>query len=175
MIESRIQIDLPNSLFNFRTSFKVCIEIRADIKRLALTSADQIHEYAKLTGFVQLKTELTKVQRALASAHFDTLTSDGHGFGPFKVNWAFGDETPVVPEYYLVKKADDLREKLRHNALLMTREVKRLLEDVQKAIQQRYTIEKCESIINNAQASLNASFRMCIFRVSKSIALEFSQ
>lgn len=146
--------DLPNSIFNLSAVSKLSAEMRTDIQRQSSTNSEQIQAYAMQTGFMQLKREFSQVQRALAQKDLDDLTAQDHGLGPVRINWTFDGDNRVVPEYYLAKKADDLRETLRSQVLALARELKKHLEEMQDAIQQRYIVERCESIISTAESSL---------------------
>src|SRR5205085_8373411 len=97
--------------------------------------------------------ELGQVQTALSKVNLDTLSTQDHGLSPITIQWTFG-ETEIIPVHYLVRKADGLRNEFRsfvHGAVTDTR---RAFEDLQRLIQQRYVISKCEEIVNDAQASL---------------------
>jgi len=148
-------IELPSSILNFEPIAKFSSDIHTDIQRVASTASETMQGFAVQTGFMQLKTELTTVQRNLAHADLDKLTPHTHGFGPIEVDWVFGDsETSIVPEYYLAKKSEEFREKLRHHALTIAKDIRKSLEGILKSIQERYIISKCESIIGDAQSSL---------------------
>lgn len=144
---------LPTSVFDYEPISKLSVEIQSDITRQSGSVAEQVKQYAMQTGFLELQRELSKAQRALTDADLDNLSTQDHGLSPITIEWAFGD-TDIIPVHYLARKADDFREKMRANVVGLSADIKRAFEDIQRAIQNRYVIGKCEEIIYTAQSSL---------------------
>ena len=145
--------DLPTSVFNVDRISRLASDIRADLAREAIRVSDQIKQHAMQTGFSHLQKELHRVQRSLSQCDLDTLSPQDHGLTPLAIDWSLGD-VDVMPEYYLARKADDLRERLRSQVVGLAKEVKRNLEDISQAIHQRHVIDRCEQIVDAAQSSL---------------------
>ncbi len=145
--------DLPTGISNLEPVSKLTADIRSDITRQSASVSELIQQFAMQTGFLQLQKELGRVQKALLEKDLDEISAHDHGLGPINIHWTFGD-TDVVPEFYLARRADELREKLRSQSLTLARETRKQLEEMLHAIQHRYVIDKCELIISTAQSSL---------------------
>jgi predicted GTPase len=145
--------ELPASVFDFEPASKLFSEIRSDITRQTSSVAEQIQQQVTQSGLEQLKRHLSQVRRAVATADLDSMSPQDHGLSPITIEWTFGD-TEIIQVNYLARKVDDARHKLSTLVLGIATDTRRFLEDIQRTIQHRQVIGKCEEIVSDAQISL---------------------
>jgi predicted GTPase len=144
---------LPSSVFEAEAVAKAQSEVRSDLTWRAKSVAEQLRQHAAESGLAQLKNELSRIQRALAGVDLDSLSPHDHGVLLLPLEWNFGG-TEIIPAHYLAPKANNVREGIRRFLLGSGAELKRALEEIQRAIQHRTVIDKCEEIVTAAQLSL---------------------
>jgi len=151
--------ELSASMFDAQSISKLSIDIRSDIARHTNDAANRVKRHVMQTGFLQLQRELNVIQRRLHEADLDKLAPQDHGVTPIDVAWTLGD-TDIVPVNYLMRKADELRDKIRSHVLAIAADTRRPFEEIDRAIRQRLVIEKCEQIVISAQSSLEQDLEL---------------
>lgn len=145
--------DLPNSMLDAAAISKFVSSIRSDNTRQIGWVIDQVSQHVMQTYFLQVKRELSRVENTIARANLDSLSPHDHGLAPMTINWTFGN-TELIPVERLARNVDELRKELRSYVLGAFTDCRRGFEDIQRALQQRFVIDKCEQIIDTAQSSL---------------------
>jgi predicted GTPase len=145
--------DFPDPVTIAEPISKLISEMQLDITRHAGWVAGEVRRHIMQTGFVQFKRDLSQVEESITEIDLDDLSPHDHGLTPITIKWTFGD-IELVPINKLSRNVDGLQDKLRTYVLSVVNETRRAYEDILRALQQRYIVDKCEQIIDTAQSSL---------------------
>ncbi len=144
---------LPASMTDSDSLITAAGNIKKDISTTATHVADVLRQHAERSGLSQLKREFSRIQKTLTECELDSLSPNDHGLAILPLEWAFGS-AEIVPTHRFARNIDDFRESKRRLIITLVGDVKRGMEEMLSAIQQRAVIDKCEGIVNAAQVSL---------------------
>jgi len=146
--------NLPAALSNAEPVAAALAETKSFITGEAAWVAKEVQKRTMQTGFIQLQAELSVSERALKHSDLDTLSPQSHNLVPKAISWTLGD-TELIPVRTLAKKTDDLRDKTQGYVTGMIADTRKAVEDLQRLVQNRFVIDKCEDEVKTAQESLS--------------------